>query len=197
MSISGSSVHKKIKQKISEVESQSEDLASQLYRVEEKLTNLTAEREESYGSLATHYLPELDAQTVQFTLRQVRGEIERVFREKQDRRSTLEKLMKENRDENHKFEEELDGITEQIEQQVQERDKALGLISKDLQKNTNYTQRDEEAKKAEGRLQGYKKRVEEIEKEAERKLPAFEKNKIFSYLLRSNYGTAQYTRSGL
>lgn len=197
MSISGSSVHKKIKKKVREVESQSEDLASQLYNVEQNLTNLTTERENCYGSLAVHYLPELDAQAVQVTLREVRGEVEKVFREKQERRSALEKLMKENRDRNHKLEETIDATTAQIEQQAQERDKTIELISGDLQKNTNYIQRDEGAKKAEVRLQQYKKRVEEVEGEANKKLPAFEQNKIFSYLLRVGYGTTQYSRQGL
>lgn len=197
MSISGSTVHKKIKEKVREVESQSEDLASQLYQVEQNITTLTAEREGCYSSLAAHYLPELDAQAVQTTLREVRGEVERVFKEKQERRSALEKLMKENRDRNHKLEDEVDGLTTQIEQQAQERDKTVGLISGDLQKNTDYTQRDEEAKKAEVRLQQYKRRVEEVEGEARKKLPAFEQNKIFNYLLKAGYGTSQYRRNGI
>src|SRR3989344_5442062 len=197
MSINGSSVHKKIKEKVREVESQSEDLASQLYNVEQNLTNLTTERENNYGSLAVHYLPELDAQTVQATLREVRGEVERVFREKQDRRDTLEKLMKENRDKNHKLEEAIDTTTAEVEQQAQERDKTIELISGDLQKDTNYIQRDEEAKKAEVLLQQYKKRVEEVERETNKKLPAFERNKIFGYLLRVDYGTTRYSRQGL
>ena len=197
MSISGNSVHKQIKGKIREVETQSEDLASQLYKVEQHLTDLTTERESYYNSLAANYLPEFDAQTVQTTLREVRCEVERVFKEKQERRSTLEKLMKENRDRNQKLEEEIDTVTAQIEQQAQERDKTIELISGDLQKDANYTRRDEEAKKAEVRLQQYKKRVEEIEEEASKKLPAFEQNKIFSYLLKSDYGTSQYKRSGL
>ena len=52
MSISGNSVHKQIKGKIREVETQSEDLASQLYKVEQHLTDLTTERESYYNSLS-------------------------------------------------------------------------------------------------------------------------------------------------
>ena len=197
MSISGSSVHKKIKEKIQKVESQSEELVSQLYQTEQNLTNLTAERENCYISLAAHYLPELDSQAIQTTLKEVREDVERVFREKQERRSTIEGLMKDNRKKNHKLEEEIDTVTEQIEQQAQNRDKTLKLISEDLQKDANYTQRDEEAKKAEARLQQHKKRVEEVEGESSKKLPTFEKSKIFSYFLRNGYGTTEYQRRGL
>lgn len=105
--------------------------------------------------------------------------------------------MKENRERNHKLEEEIDIATTQIEQQAQERDKTLQLIGGGLQKDKDYLQRDEEAKKSEARLQQYKKRVEEVEEEASKKLPAFEQNKIFSYLLRVDYGTTQYNRQGL
>ena len=197
MSISGNSVHKQIKGKIREVETQPEDLASQLYKVEQHLTDLTTERENCYGSLAVHYLPEFDAQTVQATLREVRGDIEGVFREKQERRSTLEKLMRENRERNNKLEEESEVVTAQIEQQVQEKDKTIQLISGDLQQDQNYLQIDEEAKKLAANLQQYQERVHEVEREAERKLPAFEQNKIFNYLLRVGYLTTQYNRQGL
>jgi len=195
--VSGNSVYKQIKGKISEVETQSENLATQLYKVEQHISDLTNERENCYDFLAVHYLPELDAQTVQTTLREVREDVEGVFKKKQTRRSSLERLMKENRGENHKSEKEIDQYTLQIELEAKERDKTLKLIEGDLQKDRNYQQKDEEAKKSEARLQGYKKRVEEIQGEASKKLPAFENNKIFSYLLKNSYGTTQYNRGDL
>jgi len=197
MSSSGSSVHKKIKVKIKEVESDSEALASSLYQMEQQLSNLTLERENCYSSLATHYLPELDAQSVQTTLREVRESVQKVFAVKQERRSSLEKLMKENREADSKLEEEIDRVTEQIEYQAQERDKTVGLISAELEKNIDYSARDKDAKKAEVRLKQYKQRVEEVRLESEKKLPSFEQNKIFSYLLKIGFKTSNYTGSSL
>jgi len=197
MSISGNLVHGEIKGKIREIESESEHAASQLYKIEQDITVLTVEREDHYCSLAAHYLPELDAEAVRFTLREIREDVERVFREKQERRIDLEKLMKENRKKNCRLEEEIDATTTQIEQQAQERDKTVKAIAEDLQKDGKYTQMDEEAKKAEARLQQNNQRISEVEEEARRKLPAFEQNKLFSYLLRTGYGTFQYEGSGL
>lgn len=100
MATKGSSVHRTLKEKIQEMETQSEKSASRIYGFEKKLTGLGEERENCYVSLATNYLPELDAKAVQNTLREVRKNVEEVFRQKQKRRSDLEQLMKENRNEN-------------------------------------------------------------------------------------------------
>ena len=197
MSISGSSIHKKIKTQINEVEEQSEILERELYQIEKTLTSLTAKREDCYVHLAFHYLPELDAKAVQSTLREVRMEVEGVFKEKQEKRNDLERLMKENRKTNKKLEEKLEITTTQITQLSQQRDNTAELIFQDLQKNAKYAQINQEAKKSEARLQQNKNRIEEIERESEKKLPAFEQNKLFSYLIKVDYGTIQYQRNGL
>lgn len=197
MSIKGSSVHKKIKAKVGEVETQSNSFAAQLYKIEGNLDKLTVEREEFYVKLASHYLPELEADSIKETLKDIREEIENVFREKQERRSTIEKLMKENRAKNDTLENEIERTATQIEQEVQEKDKILAKINEDLKKDVEYTAKDEEAKKAQARLQQYQKRVAEIEEEAQQKIPDFERNKIFSYLVKTGYGTEEYQRNGM
>lgn len=197
MSISGSAVHKKIKEQIREVESQHSTLESDLYSVEQTLGNLTTEREGCYNSLAINYLPELVAEAIQSTLREVREDVEEIFGKKQERRKEIEKLMSENRAFNSKLESRVDGLTGQIEQKAKERDKTVKEIESSLSKIVNYTETDTEAKKAEARLQQNKQRIAEVEEEAKNKLPAFEGNKIFNYLLRAGYGTSQYEGNGL
>lgn len=192
MSTKGKKVYEEIKEKMQELEAQSQAAASQIYGFEQRLNNLSTEREDCYVLLATNYLPELDAKNVQNTLREVRKNVERIFTEKQEKRKNLEGLMDENRKGNQELEREIDSNTNQIDHLSQERDKILGRVSEDLQKDKDYSQKDEKAKKAEARLQQDKRRVQEVEMESERKLPAFERNNLFNYLIRNGYGTAQY-----
>lgn len=194
--IKGSSVHQKIKTKIGEVETQANKFASQIYTIEAGIEKLTAERENCYAVLAENYLPEFDAKAVKTTLKEMSDEIESIFREKQERRSTIEKLMKDNKERNNNLESEIDKTTTQIETHTQERDKILAVINDELSKDADYTKIDNEAKKAQTRLQQDQKRVAEVETEAREKIPAFENNKIFSYLIKINYETSSYQQNG-
>ena len=192
MSTSGSSVHKTIKSKIGEVESSVSGLASQIYEKERSLAGLTSEREKYYGLLASHYLPESDASALAVSLRELREDVEKIFYEKKERRKALERAMEENRRGNQELERRIDELTAQIDQKAVVRDRIVELIAGDLKKDPIYVDFDEEAKKAEARLQQNRQRVAEVEEEARTKLPAFTGNKLFRYLLQTGYGTENY-----
>jgi len=197
MSVSGRTIHGKIKEKLEGVEAQHKDLSSRLFTTEDGIERLTARREECYGTLAEFYLPELEAAAVKATLAEVREEVERVFRAKQERRQALERLMNRNRDRNSQLEAEIEKLGGQIGEKDREREAVVKAVTEELSHDEKYTVLDSEAKKAEGRLQQNRQRVAQIEEEAKQKLPEFERNKIFRYLLGIGYGTAQYHGGGL
>ena len=92
MSISGSSVHETIRSKINEVENQHERAEAKVYDGERKISALSDEREGIYLSLATVYLPELEAQDVTRTLTEVQAEVKKIFAEKQEKRQKSKHL---------------------------------------------------------------------------------------------------------
>lgn len=197
MTISGSSVHSDIKEKISEEENKVEELESKIYTCETKIENLGTERENIYTKLATTYLPELEAKTVRETLHGVQAEVEKIFKEKQEKRQDLEKLMSSSQEEKRKFEKTLNEVTDSLNQKVAERDKLRGEVAKELSSNSEYTELDKNAKQAEERLKGNKERVGEIETLAKEKLPAYEKNRLFMYLVKRKFRTKNYDKRGL
>ena len=200
MTISGSSVHKQIKGKITDVENEVGELESKVYNCENKITGLTEEREQIYTRLATTYLPELEAdevKSIRQTLPEIRAKVEKVFKDKQQKREELENLMSSYKAERKKFEKKLDAVTDSLNQKAEERERLRGNVSKELSSDSAYTKLDENAKQAEERLKENKKRVKEIEAMAEEKLPAYGKNKIFKYLVKRGFETESYGKSGL
>ncbi len=123
MTLSGSSVHESIESTIKEVESQSKSLASKIYGYENEISSLGEERENIYTTLSMHYLPDLESQSVQSTLREVQSEVNRIFKEKQNKRTELEEAMKSSKSARQELETILNETTKKLEAKAAERDK--------------------------------------------------------------------------
>lgn len=197
MTISGSSVYKKIKNQVKEQEKKCKELANSVYACETEITQLGNEREEIFSQLALTYLPELEAKDVKQTLHEVQAEVEKIFKEKQKRRLELENSINTTQEKREKLEEELDVVTDSLNQKAKERNKLRGEIVKELSLSSLYTELDKNAKQAEERLKSNKERVKEIEALAKEKLPAYEKNKLFMYLDKRKFKTESYDKRGL
>ncbi|MBI5148795.1 hypothetical protein HZA33_03885 [Candidatus Pacearchaeota archaeon] len=185
--VKGSTIYKQIKEKVAEIEAQHEDLSKQVYDFEQKITALTEERENYYTQLATFYLPELDAQSIQSTLKEVQSEVKRFFGQKQEKRRLTEELMNTTLKNKKSLEEKLDVVTEQLNAKAAERDKLKRDVGKELGADSDYVALDAEAKQTSQVLEQNKKRVEEAKREAEQKLPVYENNMLFMYLVRKGY----------
>jgi chromosome segregation ATPase len=188
MSISGSSVSNKIKEQLSVVESGHEKLSSKIYDYEKKITGLMEEREDTYNKLAVIYLPEIDSESVGKTLKEVQKEVRAIFEEKQERRKKVEELMQASKENKKSLEERFDDVTEKLKIKAAEHDKVKDTVMKECKEIPKYNDTILQADKAEEKLKQNKIRVEEVKNEAMEKLPAYENNKLFSYLLKRNYG---------
>lgn len=192
MSISGSSVNSKIKDQINETENGHEKLSSKIYDYEKKITGLMEEREETYSKLAVIYLPEIDAESVKKTLKEVQKEVQAIFEEKQERRKKVEELMQASKENKNGIEAKFDDVTKELKTTAAEHDKVKEAVMKECKDVPKYKDTILQADKAEERLRQNKTRVVEVKNEAEEKLPAYENNKLFSYLLGRNYGDNGY-----
>jgi chromosome segregation ATPase len=195
--VSGSVVYRHIKEKISELESDLDSLGNEINVCENSITKGMEERENCYGALATFYLPELDATSMQKTIKEVQDEVKMIFRQKQTRRTELEATMNSSQSDKKRFEAELDEVTEKLNGKVAERERLSKIVAIELSKNKSYTDTRTQAVEIDKQLTDYKKKVKEIEQDATERLPAYEENKLFSYLLGKNFGSPNYEGHGL
>jgi DNA repair exonuclease SbcCD ATPase subunit len=192
MSISGSSVHSKIKEQITEVENEHENLSSKIYDYEKRINSLMGEREDSYSKLATLYLPEMDAGSVKNTLKEVQKEVQAIFEEKQNRRKKVEELMKDSNENKKGLEGKFENVTEKLRERGKEHDKVKETVIKECNGNPKYNEIHSQANQAKERSEQNKRRVDEVQKEAKEKLPSYENNRLFSYLIERKYNTDAY-----
>ena len=181
---------------ISDLEHKEEKLGSDVYACERKITNLGNERERAYIRLAEFYLPELDAQFIKQTLTEVQGDVSYIFQQKQNRRTELESLMKSSTKQKKTLEEKFEILTKQLNEAADERDRLNGIVAEDLGKNHEYRDLDARANQANERIIQNKARVEEMQNEAAEKLPKYEANKMFMYLVKRNFDPSD-THKGL
>ncbi len=195
--VSGSSVYKQIKAKVSETESNLGSLGDKIIRCEDSITKYMNERENCYGQLAAVYLPDLDAASLKTTLKEVQADVQKIFEEKQKRRISLEEIMKSSQTERKKAEAELDIITGKLNAKVKEREKLTKIVSEEINKNKIYTETKSRAKDADSRLKNYEKTSKRTITDAENKLSDYKANKLFMYLADSNFGSSDYSKKGL
>jgi chromosome segregation ATPase len=192
MTISGSSVQSAIKSQINEIENEHEKLSSKIYDYEKKINSLMGEREDTYGKLATIYLPEMDAESVKNTLKEVQKEVQTIFEEKQLRRKKVEEMMQDSKENKKGLEGKFEDVTETLKEKGKEHDKIKGAVMKECNENPKYKETYSQASQARVKLEQNKERVDEVKNEAEGKLPAYESNKLFLYLIERSYGTNSY-----
>ncbi len=195
--VSGSTVYREIRGKISTLESNLNGLGKKLSDCENSITKSMNEREDCYSQLAAFYLPELDAASLRTTLREIQNDVKRIFVQKQTRRQELEEIMGLSQAEKRKYEAELDKVTEKLNGKVGERERLSKIVLGELRKDNIYTELKSKAKEADKQLVDCHKRVKEIEKDAVDKLPAYETNKLFMYLLDRSFGDSSYDKHGL
>lgn len=183
MSISGTTVYGSIKSQVSETENEHERLSSKLFDLENQLKTLSSKREQVFTQLSLIYLPEMEAKAVSATLHEVQEDVERIFKEKQDRRIELERDMKNSVEQRKGLEDFLDIATTKLEKKAGERDSLASQVKANLADSDNYRSLVSSSQTQEAQLARNMTRLEELTAERDEKLPAYGKNKLFTYLL--------------
>lgn len=192
MTKTGSKVYKDMSAKVKEIEIEHEKLSKDVYNYEHKLDSLVSEREDCYTQLAAIYLPEMTAQSVKNTLKEVQGDVQKIFKQKQERRRELETSMHSSMKKKNDLESKLEEVTETLNQKAAEREKLKAETIKDLSINKDYVNLSSEANQSGRRLEKNKKRLEEFKAEAKEKVLPYNKNGLFTYLLNRKFGTSDY-----
>src|SRR3989338_9421674 len=129
MTISGSSVHSDIESKIGEVQRKQGRAEKALDNCGSRIEPLAQEREDTFVNLALTYLPELEAQAISSTLREVRGEVQRVFAAKQERRSRVEEDMSSLEGKRETVQGKIDDTATRLNSLAKERDRLVGIVA--------------------------------------------------------------------
>lgn len=197
MSVSGKSVYGELKSKVAEAEQEERELSKELSGYERQITDLTNQREHVFGELASLYLPQLDAESITGTVRELQATVREIYQEKQRRRQHLDDLLQHSAEQRQQLNQELDTVNQQLEAKAEERDGLRRKIANELNENKAYTHLHEQAGQAQARLEQNKKRSEAFAAESKTKVEAYHQEPLFMYLLEREFGTSLYLRSGL
>ncbi|QDU88185.1 hypothetical protein Pla175_15570 [Pirellulimonas nuda] len=155
------------------------------------------ERAGALEQLAEHYLPRLDRETVARSIREVRGEVSELLARKQQREAELRQRWEATLDARQAIEGELEQATASLNELVERRESLELRLAETLQADAQFAELSAKAIKSEAALHQNEQRVAEAKQEAEAKLPAYERSRMFKYLVGRNYGAPSYAGRGL
>lgn len=181
----------------SAVKSQLSDSQRQLA----SLSNAIEEDIERKGAklleLAEHYLPAIDQSTINNTFAEIRIDLKNVLHAKQQREQKLQSQWDLALDRRHVLQDDLSKVTEELNELVQRREELEQLLAELLTEHSRYQELSQKALASEQELQRNEQRVEESQREAAEKLPAYENSRLFKYLADRDFGTSRYKKRGL
>ena len=164
--------------------------------VRNRVSELTQARTRTLQQLAQTRLPELNEDTAAKAMPEFASELQEVERQRQEREQELIDLLQQLESSLQLKRAALEQCTEELDRAVAERDGLLEDVSKHLQTIPEYGPLAAEAQHAEVKLARDIARQEEIEAEAEEKLPPYEQSRFFQYLWNRHYGTPDYESRG-
>ncbi len=187
--VSGDRVLREIKSKIREVEGTVGRLEGDLNQYEAEIDRLARGRDDLYDDLVTLYASRLDEETLDQVPSAVVGEVRAICKEKQRRRKQLDGLMQESQQESLELEDQLEKATFELDQKTQGIEKLEQQAVGKLEEDKTYVELDKKAKQANEMLDANRARVEQVQREAGAKLPEYEFNRMFMYLVNKGYET--------
>ncbi|HYO23909.1 MAG TPA: hypothetical protein VEQ85_03085, partial [Lacipirellulaceae bacterium] len=194
---SGAAVGHALEQGVLMVRRQLDGHVAGVHALDQQVNDLVARRGGALLELARHYLPNLDAETIEATFAEVRGDLAQVLARKQRREREVQDQVAGAQRESEHQEAELARITDELNAKVAEREKLQALVAERLQGSDEFTRLSEQALVAEQELERNEDRVAEMQAEAKKKLPSYERSRLFKYLYDARYGTPEYQGAGL
>jgi chromosome segregation ATPase len=193
---SGIEVGHTLERAVGKVRRQLDDYVSGLHELDQHLNDLVARRGGALLDLARHYLPDMQLATIQRTFAEVRDDLLDLLARKQRRERDLrDQSAAAERAAEHQ-EAELARVTEALNAKVAEREKLETQLAERLHGSEEFTRLSQQALEAEQELQRNEARVDDIKREAAKKLPPYDQSRLFRYLYDAGYGTPRYQATG-
>ncbi len=187
--VSGREVHKQIKSKMDEVRSNENSINSSISELEGLKIQQITQRDEAYIQLAKIYLPDLQQESIKSTLTDFQKEATAIFSAKRERIEFLDNKIDEFDQRKKTLEKQLEDIDGTISQREKFREDIESKIVTELGSIEIYNALKRQADHANERLKQNTNRLEAFEEDARSKIPEYENNKLFMYLVRRKFGT--------
>jgi hypothetical protein len=197
MPIEGSTLYMLIRREADHAKSSSEAARAGLAKLDQSSRSLVENKSQALLELARHYLPEMNRPTIERTMKGVRDELMGLLAAKEDAETESRGRLRESERGLSAVEAALDDITKKLNEKVQERGALEAKVAEALKADPEFQKRSSLAAKAESALHRDEQRVSDLQAEAVRKLPKFEKSRLFRYLFDRRFGTPLYAHRGL
>ena len=165
--------------------------------LDEQAKDLVVRRGDALLELARHYLPDISSGSIENAFREVRDELLEVLNRKQRRQELIRAQIASITKEVAAHESRLEEINQALSAKADEREQLEETLAERLHGSEEFQVLSKQALDAELELEKNERRVEEIEKDAAEKLPAYQQSRLFKYLLDRGYGTAKYEKDGI
>lgn len=193
MATKGRSVLGKINDRVHSAERKHRSTRDELTQNNSSIRRLQNKISNNYSRLAEIYLPELDTQSVQETLTELQGRVEKIYVEKQGRIQTLDTLIDkcelDRREQEAKIETLYDSIVD-MELRIESTSEA---IKESLERNITYKRLEGEIERATQDVSTANQQKSQIRNQVNSQLQGYEDSKIFQYLLNKSFGTSGYS----
>lgn len=196
MPISGPVIHRQLMDGFKEAQERLEALRRRVNQVEDRRGELDENRSEALVDLAEHYLPELTRDAIRNTWIEVRSTVSQILLRKEDHVSRLNNKLSQWNDKRYLADDRLVEITERHDACLAEQDELGGKVEEELKNDAAFVSLSDRAATAEAALERAEANLSEIEQDAARKLPGYDKSTMFKYLRDRKFGTAEYTKRG-
>ncbi len=194
---SGHSVGNALQQGVQVLNGRLQECLNAMTELDQSAGELVERRAKAFLELAEHYLPSIDQQSVAGTFQEVRGQLMEVLTRKQRHERELQKTLEADGAEAARLEQDLDRVTDVLNEKVARREELEKIVAQRLQSDAEFQRLSKEALLAERELERDEQRVTDIQQEADEKLPSYEKSGLFQYLHKRGYGTPGYKKEGL
>lgn len=193
----GPEIYRDLRTKASAARVAADELGTELAQLEAQRQATLTRRTDALWQLARLYLPALDEQSVAKVFAEAQAEMRAVrARQQQEAATRREQLAALTRTLATR-EADLATVTTKLEAQVHQRTELEARVAEILRADAAFAALATRTAESEQRLHRDEERSAEMQREAKAKLPAFERSRLFQYLVKREYGTSAYAGRGL
>lgn len=189
---SGSQVYRDLRNALDDIQRDAGSLRGESRELDGKIRSLVSERDGHFLQLAQLYLPELSRPAVAGTFDDVREELNGVVARKEQAQREIAGRIERLERERVETVAGLKEVTNRLNEKVRERDGLQARLAELLKQDPGFQQLSKQALASEAELKRNEERVQEIERDAKEKLPAYERSRLFQYLYGRKFGTPEY-----
>ncbi len=197
MPISGPQAHQQLIAAYNRAAAKLEQLRGQMGQIEQQRDQLENDRDDTLRKLAEYYLPDLTAESVQKTWAEIRPTMREILLRKEGRVRELRAQLDDENELRANLETGLQELNERLDAAEHRQDEIATQVEKHLTERPAFVDLSNRAAMAEVALQRAQDNLDEVSQDAARKLPAYEEDRLFTYLKDRQFGTSQYDHRGM